>query len=260
MKTIRIIFLVLFCVVIVAPVFSQTDMSWMKHDKRIILDKVMNIEYTHPKGFIGDSLFICLDSDQLEVSSVSEDGSFRVFYSINNPMTKDDSVKFSRYPYNEKGNLMNVGHIGRSKRIVEISFGKDADWKDHVSYYSRQIVEDKFNADTVFLMSLPPEIHVDYDFGNNRDYYYFNVVNRQYKSNYTHGTVLIIQREGRGCVALYCFYDEKATKKLDAYMEAIESTIRYRDGEPEMEKYITDDDDIVCVGFPRQRKSEIVGN
>ena len=242
MKTIRIIFFVIICVLIVAPIFSQTDINWMKHKKRIILDKVLNIEFIHPEGFIGDSLLMCLDTNLSDVSLMSEDESFRVFYTIQYSRTKEDSVIFSR-------NLMYVGYL---RSIAEISFGKDADWKDHVSYYSQQIAKDKFNADAVILMSLPPEIHDDFDFGNNRKNYFFNAVNRQYNSNYTHGNVLFIRKIGRGSLTLYIFYDEKATKNLDAYMEAIERTIRYRDDEPEM-GYLKDDGIvIVCPGIIRQ--------
>ena len=257
MKTIRIIFLVLFCGVIVAPIFSQTDISWMKHEKRIILDKVMNIEFIHPEGFIGDSLLMCLDIDLSDVSLMSDDGSFRVFYCIYPPLSKEDAVKYSLYLNKRKDDLKNFSYLNR---IVEVPFGKNADWKDHVSYYSQQIAKDKFNADTVVLMSLPPEIHDDFDYDNNRNNYYFNAVNRQYNSNYTHGNVLCIQKIGRGSLTLYIFYDEKATKNLDAYMEAIERTIRYRDGEPEM-RYIRDDSIIiVCPGIMRQKKTERIGN
>ena len=81
---------------------------------------------------------------------------------------------------------------------------------------------------------------------------YFNNIN----SHYTHGTVLIIQKNGRGFVTLYCFYDEKAIKKLDTYMAAIEGTLKYRDSEPELKKYVVNEDIVrMCIGVYRQKSA-----
>ena len=230
----------LFCIMINDFEVSQAGISWMKYDKRIILDKVMNIEYSHPEGFLGDSVFVCLDWNNSEVSLVSKDSSFIVFYSINNPKTMD------------------LEHVVGS--IVQLSFGKDADWKDFVHFYPQHVVKGKFNADTVISLSLAPEIHKDYDFENNRNNYFFNKINKQYNSSYTNCTVLIIQKEGRGFVTMYCFYDEKAMDNIVTYITAIEGTLRYRDNEPELKKYIINEDLVtVCIGVQRQKKSEKIG-
>ena len=261
-KKSEILFFILFSWLMITPLFSQTETDWMKHKKRIILDKVMNMEYTHPAGFIGDSTLIGLDRVCTEANLVSQDRSFMVFYRINNPFTKDDSIKFTPdYPeYDGNSNhQVDAEHISIIKSFVDISFGKAADWKDYVHYYPQQYAKNKFNADTVISVTLPLEIHDDFSYA--KDYYYYGTINRRFHSNYTHGVVLIIQKKGRGFVAMYCFYDENAINNLDAYMAAVEGSLRYRDDEPELKKYFEDEDIVfVCPGIPRQRRSPLTGN
>ena len=243
MRSIKFCFTVFFIGLIIYPVFSQQDeTSWMKYDKRIILDKVMNVEYSHPEGFIGDSTAIyckMLTYRYCAVSSlVTEDRSFMVFYMIINPTTEEDSIRRQdTYPVVDMMHVYDVNHI------VKTCFGDDADWKDYVRYYSSDDAKTKFNADTVLSISLLIDKDEDY-YDDGFDNY-----------NYSHCTVLIIQKQGRGMIAMYCIYDEDATKNLDTYMTAIEGTLRYRESDPELKKWEIDD---YITPFRTQRRARII--
>ena len=256
---------VFFSWLMITPLFSQIETSWMKRDRRIILDKVMNMEYSHPAGYVGDSLYNCIVNDHVEVNLVSNDMSFRVFYSIHNPITKEDSInRVASIMIPEKFNLLfvseDLGHIDRAGMITSLSFGNSLDWKSYFKYYSSDDAKTKFNADTVLVsVSLPFEVHPDYTLYSKREINPYYDINGRYNSNYTYCTVLIIQKKGRGFVTLYCYYDDNAAKNLDIYMAAIEGTLRYREGEPELKKH--DFDENICVfAFPTQPRLPVTGN
>jgi len=224
MKTLkRIIFSVLFSLFIVTSTFSQTETSWTGGIDRDILDKVMNIEYSQPAGFVGSggltSIFYNDGTlgDNVRINLISEDQSCIVGYRIFNPLTKEDSVKF--FP-NAKGNVVDMGHwqVEYLENRIKRAFKNDTDWKKHVYYYPLHDVTNRFNADTVFSVSFMLD--------KNKTKYYDN--------NYSNCTILIIQKKGRGYVAVYCVYDERAEKKMNSYMAAIEGSIKYREGEPEL--------------------------
>jgi len=260
MKTFNsIITTILYCWMAIGPIFSQTETSWMKHEKRMILDKVMNIEFFTPTGFIGDSLAVCLDWDNSEVNMLSSDSSFMVSYSIHNPLTQEiiDTWDITTEP---KDQYLDREHIIRVEGIVNISYGKDADWRENVHYCSDDI-KNKFNADTVISIQIAPKLHEDYNFPDNYNKrFFYGAVNEKYNTSFSHGTVLIIQKKGRGFITLYCFYNDKAKNNLNAYTEAIEGTIRYRNGEPELKKYYDGDEELVlvCIGLLRQKKPKFV--
>jgi len=237
--TIRFIIVVLFCGTAVYPTFSQTEPNWMKSNKRFYLDKVINMEYSHPTGFMGDSLMIGLDWDYSEINLTSKDGSFLVCLSLYNTFNTD------------------FKHTDRAKNIVELCYGKEADWGDYVQYYPQQYAKSKFNADTVISITLTYKIHEDFNYES--DKYYFNRINGKLNSNYNHGKVFIIQKEERKFITMYCFYNEKAKKSLDAYMAAIEGTLKFRDSEPESKEYIIDGD-LIVIGIYRKPPKGLNGN
>ena len=213
---------VLFCWLIINPLFSQEETNWMNFDKRMALDKVMNMEYTHPEGFIGDNTtFFCSPITgfiDLAGSMAVKDRSFMVLYKILNPVNEDDTVRYAG-----DGHVADMGHYHFINDIVKYSFGNDADWKDYVHYYPSEEAKNRFNADTVFSVSLLL----------NKAHCFSNID----LTDYSHCTVLIIQKEGRGYVATYCFYNENTTENLSVYMSAIEETLKYREGKPELKKW-----------------------
>ena len=136
----------------VNPIFSQDEIDWMKSDKRIILDRVMNMEYSHPKGFLSDSRAIYCSAItgfiDLEGSLASEDRSFCVFHSIFNPVNEDDTLSVT---YN--GNAVDMGHINLVDNIVKDLSVKMRFGKDYIRYYPLYDAKTIFNADTVLSIS-----------------------------------------------------------------------------------------------------------
>ena len=232
---------VLFCWLIIIPAFSQAETGWIRFGERTILDRVMNMEYSHPAGFLGDSTkILCSEITSgscLAVSLSTEDLSFIAFYDIHNPVTKEDSIFYSN-AIDSSGKPINTPVDNNSlfvKFTVQKSFGNDANWKDYVHYYPSDEAKSKFNADTVLSIVIPLDV--------NEDYKDIKAPTRPppvgielFQGDYSHCTVLIIQKRGRGCVAIYCLYDEKKVPDVGAHIAAIEGTLKYRDGEPELKK------------------------
>jgi hypothetical protein len=212
----------------------------------MVLDKVKNMDFHHPKGFIGDSVgFYCSDITGyacLKGSLKSDDGTFVVFFDIFNPREislelEDGSIK--RYM---DANMLDIEHVYLINSVVKRSFGEDAVWKDYVHYYASDDAKTIFNADTVLSIS----------FLINKDECFFSG-NEYDKNNFTHSTVLIIQKKGHGFVVLHCLYDENKKNK-DAYMAAIGGVLKFRKGKPELERYEEDDDEIIILSRPKQEK------
>jgi hypothetical protein len=49
------------------------------------------------------------------------------------------------------------------------------------------------------------------------------------ENKYNHCQVMIIQKKRRGCIALYCFYNDKGAKKLSHYIRSLEHVFWYRE-------------------------------
>ena len=49
------------------------------------------------------------------------------------------------------------------------------------------------------------------------------------ENKYNHCQVMIIQKKRRGCIALYCFYNDKGAKKLSHYIRSLEHLFWYRE-------------------------------
>jgi len=165
----------------------------------------------------------------------TEDLSFIAFYDIHNPVTKEDSIFYSN-SIDSSGKPINTPVDNNSlfvKFTVQKSFGNDANWKDYVHYYPSDEAKSKFNADTVLSIVIPLDVN---------EYYQdikapikpFGI--EPFHGDYSHCTVLVIQKRGRGYVAIYCLYDEKKVLDVGAHISAIESTLKYREGEPELKK------------------------
>ena len=211
----------------IEPIFSQDVTDMMNRRRcinRNILDRVMNIEYLQPSEFIEDStgwigLYISgvpSDFQSREVDLISKDSSFIASFSIFNPVTKEDSVKFYA---SANFNVVDMEHIRFADFIVKRFYGENADWKNYAHYYSSYYTKIKFNADTVFSVSFPLD--------NTRTHYQENT--------FSACTVLFFQKKGRGYVAIFCIYNE-TKKNKDTYMATIEDAFRYREGDPELKR------------------------
>lgn len=87
-----------------------------------------------------------------------------------------------------------------------------------VSYYSPEKAKEIFNADTVICYSI--------------DMYGLNLSMNSRRNklfNYSENKVLLLQKNDRGFIALYCFYTKKGQKKLKKYMRLIENTFWFID-------------------------------
>ena len=244
MKSMKKYFFLLFLFSIIHPTFSQTETSWMRYVDRNILQRVMNIEYSHPKGFIGDSAsIICLYNPLFtscrNISLISEDKSFIACYSIFNPVSKEDSAKFYA---GSKVNVLDMGHVRQVEHIVKQSFGKNANWKDFVHYFPSDEAKNRFNADTAFSVT----ILLDKE------------KTKYYENSYSHCTVLFLQKKGRGYVSIWCVYNEKSINNVDTFISAIEGTLRYREGEPELKRFDGGDEIVIVEGYGTQKKSDKV--
>jgi len=81
--------------------------------------------------------------------------------------------------------------------------------RDHVTYHSPEYAKQSFNADTVISYKL-------------------NMQGHKIKDRYTDNNVLVLQKNGRGYITIYCFYTQKGKKELDKYMKQIENMFWYR--------------------------------
>lgn len=77
-----------------------------------------------------------------------------------------------------------------------------------LSYKSSKYAREAFNADTVITYPLKM---------------WQNLENK-----YNHCQVMIIQKNRRGCIALYCFYNDKGARKLSHYIKTLKNIFWYR--------------------------------
>jgi hypothetical protein len=98
--------------------------------------------------------------------------------------------------------FLNYGYTYRRNRV---------NWQQYLNYYPQEKAKSIFNADTVvrYSMNLEPE-----------DYY---------KGKYEYLESLVIQKENKGLVEIFCFYSQKARKNLPYYWKQIEGIFRYDD-------------------------------
>jgi hypothetical protein len=232
---------------VVNQIYSQSEPNWLQLSKRVILDKVMNIEYSQPKGFIGDSTeLFCSDItfyECLKGSLKSEDGSLEVFFRIHNPITK---VVSENNLSDDRENELNMEHIAFINNIVKLCFGQNAEWKDYVHYYTSEDAKIKFNADSVISISLL--LNKNECFFPGDEYK---------KNNYDHCTIIIIQKRAHGYITLYCLYDENK-RNMDANSIIPEGLLRYKKGNPKLNRYEDADNEIIILSRPKQQKSEKV--
>ncbi|WP_316793713.1 hypothetical protein [Pedobacter frigoris] len=196
------------------------DHTWMGHYYRDIL-KSMGLIYRTTDTFEEVKGSECFN-DNPKLKEIltcvshhlySKDKEFVVFIPIYKPFSRQDSIEMKQMMPGGNFDHIDKQHTNSIRRDIGSSLGKDAslNWKQYVTYYSAKEAKTKFNADSaVFVpIKLDPQ-----------DYY---------KGKYNHMEALYLQKKGRGFVNFYCFYTDKAKKKLPQYRKAIEEIFRYED-------------------------------
>jgi hypothetical protein len=235
----------------VSLLFSQNNSGMMSSVKRDILDSVMNLHYVHPKGYILDTTNndnnwknnIYSDGIRRTIGSfvetrlMSEDGHFSTFLYIDEPFTFEDSVNMCGNGISDR---VDKKHIYRIKDIVGEFYGekKAARWKKYVRYYTSQDAKSEFNADTVIFLSLP---------GMKKGYYV---------SPYPYCSVLIIQKNDRGYLPMFCFYDETGKKNLEKYLSDLRGAFRYGEEQPLKKKLDRTWGLVIMRAMPMQKKGK----
>jgi hypothetical protein len=246
----KVLFCSIFAGLSINLLFSQEDSEMMPANKRNILDSVMNLHYIHPKGYILDTIYNewkdniysdkirCVIGSLIETRLMSEDGHFLTFLYINEPFVREDSINIKG---NEFSDRINKEHIYKAKNIVRDFYGekKVAKWKKHVHYYSSQDAEYQFNADTVIFISLP-EMKKEY-----------------YINPYPYCSVLIIQKNDRGYLPMFCFYDETGKKNLEHYLSDLKGAFRYGDEQP-LKKELSTHGMVTIRVMPMQKKTKYI--
>jgi hypothetical protein len=246
----KIVLCFIFAELSISLLFSQNNSGMMSVNKRDILDSVMNLHYVHPKGYILDTTYNDWKDNfysdgirriigtLVETRLISEDGHFSTFLYINEPFTREDSIKMSvKMNGNGISDRVDKEHIYRVKEIVGEFYGekKAARWKKYVRYYTSQDSENQFNADTVIFLSLP------------------KMKKEYYVSPYPYCSVLIIQKNDRGYLPMFCFYDEIGEKNLEKYLSDLRGAFRYGDEQP-LKKELSSHDMVTIRVMSMQKK------
>ena len=104
-------------------------------------------------------------------------------------------------------------------------------------YHSYQYAQTAFNADTVITYPLK--------------------VWSKYERKYDYCQVVIIQKNGRGLVCLYCFYNDKGKRKWDNYLKSLAGMFWYRDPKDYIEVIESPKSDSIIHIIPRKKKNLI---
>ena len=109
--------------------------------------------------------------------------------------------------------LVDKQHFYQLRAIYKDFYGEknSANWMEHIKSYSRRVSKNRFNADSVKLLSiaLAPD-----------DYYL---------KDFKYVDILLLQKTGRGYVYFVSFYTDKAKKRLKYYRKQLESVLRFED-------------------------------
>ena len=243
MNTNRHILFLTFTILFISSVHSQKGLNWMRLWERSILDSTMNISYNNTENIIPDSSSLNLPS-QMDVSRrnhlISTDGNFMVFFDIMPPFTRSDSIKFTKMDVHKLHNWdkVNKEHILKAEAIISKYYGSENrdNWRNHTSYLANDEAKANFNADTAIYISLP-----------RKDNYF---------DSYNYYSVLIIQKQDRGCLPMHLFYNENGKEKLNEYLSIMGNTFKYEDAPPLKEKI--DNNEIMIVSPPMQKKEKII--
>lgn len=144
---------------------------------------------------------------------VSHDKNFVVWVDIP-PLYVRDGDKDSIYSDERLGIKMKIStyHIGSIKSDFDYNTGVEKGIQERPLHYeSSSYARKAFNADTVITYQLK--------------------VWHPYENKYNHCKVIVMQKNKRGCITLYCLYNDAGKEKLSTYMRALEGLFRYRNPE-----------------------------
>ena len=215
--------------------FAQKGLEWVSFWERSILDSTMNLHYTHNEHYIKDASYIHLNQFHpmfpLNHRILSSDGHVVAALKFIPPITSTDSERLVD---------RNNQHLLLSKNWISyfIREEKENDWRNYIRYYSEPVLKKKTNADTINIISLPP------------------MYDKYYVDSYPYCTILILQKENRGCFPIFFMYDEIGKKDIETHITAIASSFRYGEDSPLLEEL--NNKNITTISPPQQKKGNIV--
>ena len=192
--------------------------------------EIMGVKFTLPNDFkcyskwVETPCFFWLGLDGI-VESIDEN--VFILFSMPTPYTEKDSVELSFFfPENRPYLSPNKMHLNtilsdlaRNKGLDIPEARKEINIQEHVTYYSDEDAKSAFNADTV----------ITYDVKITGLKYSSELAEVINTKKYKHCKALVLQKENRGFLVMYCFYSNKAKKNIDSYMKSLDSIFRYED-------------------------------
>ena len=182
--------------------------------------KSMKLNYKKPEGFNEAYLVSeCFEPNSklaLALTCISnklytDKGDFITFMSVIPFLSTKDIADWESTVPNFNYDIDQL-HNNKLRHIMKIWYGDSAaeDWQHYLSYYSTVKAKSKFNADTAITFSITLD-------------------SAEYYDKYNYLDVFLIQKNGRGFVTFYSFYDEEGKKNLDKYKKEIEGILRFED-------------------------------
>lgn len=192
--------------------------GWISSSAVGILES-MKLKYTRPDGFKeaykysecftpGAKLSLTLGCIDNKLYSEEED--FIIFMPVRPLLSPEVIARWKKRTPNFSYDIDSL-HIKQVKHIIKTWYGDMAGdkWENYVDYYPPVEAKAKFNADTVITFSI-------------------NLTKDEfYKNRYKYLDVFLIQKNGRGFIAFYSFYDEKGKSNLESYRDKLESVLQF---------------------------------
>ena len=169
---------------------------------------------------------------------ISKDKNFVAIIDIP-PVWSKDSVHIFMELAPESKIKINTYHLSHIKADFGSNIGKGIDSLEGfpIKYKSSKYAHEVFNADTVITYPLK--------------------MWQRYGDQYNHCQVVVIQKNSRGFVCLYCFYNDKGERKLNRYLKSLEGMFWYRDPKDYIEVIEPPKSDSIIHIIPRKKKDLI---
>ena len=211
--------------------------------QRSVLDSTMNLHYINNDNYFTNSKSLNNSMhrgipDGINISS--KNGHLIAILSVIPPLPpKADTVHLGG---------KDIQHLRISENLIKFVYGESKilheekqviKWKNYVRYLSDTEIKEKINADTAIIVSLPP-LYEDY-----------------YMKPYPYCTVLILQKNERGCLPIYFLYDEEGRKDLKMHITEIASSFRYGEELPLL-KELNNKEIVVLYAYPKQKRGSVI--
>ena len=232
-----------FAFLFVGVAHSQTGRNLLPSWEKAVLDSVMNLQYTQPNGYYTNAgyldwtqgaYFRAAEILMSEPRFVSDDGNFFAMFPVRQPIVCNAAESHSK----KKNDCddVNKEHINLTKKLVLEFYGKEEldNWKDYALYHSSSEAKSKFNADTALYLLLP-------------------ILDEPYFKDYPYCSVLMIQKNGRGFLPIFCFFNDDGMNDIDTHSAAIERAFRYGNESPVAER-IKQEGIVTIIADPKQKK------